>query len=127
MKRRVGEGQFANVYEAADRQSAGIRGRRVAVKIDKLRDDKGGVRAEGAALRALGPAGVAPQVVDVASARRHAFVAMELLGKNLAEVRKDLLPAAANRCLGALPGGLAVTMQVGLQMLSCIAETHRAG
>lgn len=127
VKRRIGEGQFASVYEAADQQSNGIRGQSVAVKIDKLLNDKGGVKAEGAVLRALGPSGVVPQVVDIDSARRHSFVAMEFLGKNLAEIRKDLLPAEANKCLGALPGGLGLTMQVGLQMLSCIAEMHWAG
>eukprot|EP00887_Chlorella_sp_A99_P003946 scaffold11.g3946.t1 len=116
VRRKLGEGRFAEVYEVADSDKDE---ELLALKIDRKAEVKT-VKAEYATLRRLGADGCrhVVRVHDGAKAGGRWFMTMELLGPNLAIARKTSFG-------GRLDLGQAKV--VGAQLLAALEELHRRG
>mmetsp|Transcript_28568 Transcript_28568/g.80539 ORF Transcript_28568/g.80539 Transcript_28568/m.80539 type:complete len:640 (+) Transcript_28568:506-2425(+) len=84
--RKIGEGQFAEVYEVKDLFSK--EDKRFAIKLEKRRE-KTSVRAEAKVLRKLQDCCGICKMLDTGTYREHFYIQMELLGMNLAELRRE--------------------------------------
>lgn len=82
--RKIGEGQFAEVYEVADTFNDG---RRVALKIDRTLEVKT-VRQEQKVLKRLQACPTVVRLLEQGTHENRGFVVMELLGMNVADARK---------------------------------------
>jgi len=82
--RKIGEGQFAEVYEVADTFEEG---RRVALKMDRTLEVKT-VRQEQRVLKRLQACPCVVRLLEQGSHEERGFIVMELLGQNVADKRK---------------------------------------
>ena len=93
----------------------------VAVKVAKPGAREGSLVArEAKVLRSLGTTGCVPKVFHVDRAKGQQYIAMELCGKNLAE----LISAPGQQAGGF---GEALALELGQHMLYCVAAVHFRG
>jgi len=122
--RKIGEGQFAEVYEVRDLfgEQAGKADKRLAIKIEKKKE-KATVRAESKMLKRLQGCTAICKLVDTGTHREHFYMVMELLGLNLAELRRE-------KGSGFAPDGRGpreLMRAVGMSLLEPLEAMHRAG
>ncbi|PNH10000.1 putative serine/threonine-protein kinase [Tetrabaena socialis] len=117
--KKLGEGQFAEVYEVKDTQDAE---KRCALKIERRRDVRS-VKQEFKVLKKIQER--APSMVCTVHAcgtfEDRFFMVMELLGSNVAEARK----AAGGRFDLATVRHLACSMLRGLEQVHATGFVHR--
>ena len=121
----LGDGGSAAVLQCTDSRQPCPRtpGRplHVAVKVAKPGTREGSLVArEAKVLKLLGTTGCVPKVFHVDRAKGQQFIAMELCGKNLAEVQ-----ATPGRRTGGF--GEALALEIGQHMLYCVAAVHFRG
>ena len=122
---RLGDGGSAAVLQCADSRQpcprAPGRPLQVAVKVAKPGAREGSLVArEAKVLRSLGTTGCVPKVFHVDRAKGQQYIAMELCGKNLAE----LISAPGQQAGGF---GEALALELGQHMLYCVAAVHFRG
>ncbi|CAG9462152.1 unnamed protein product [Pedinophyceae sp. YPF-701] len=119
---KIGEGQFAEVYEARDRRQNDAH---VAVKLERP-SASGVVKVEAATLQAL--AGT-PRNAAYRGEGTHAglyYIAMDLYGKNITQARKDnVLPTLQGD--GAPRLAWDVVAPIGRSMLAALRALHDRG
>lgn len=123
----IGQGQFAEVYRAVDERpesgaGAGVGGAvtYVAVKIE--REDKTSSRERRALQDLQGCKGVVAFIADgVTNGKQNPYIVMQLVGDNLADVRRDKLGHLGNR------HSLPTVGWIGARMLDMLEAMHVRG
>lgn len=110
IKKKLGEGSFANIYEAWD----SVLKQNIALKVEK-EAKQNVLKFEYEILKRLQKVDSVPRIYDLIGSNESKFIAMELLGLNVGQYKKDC------KC------SVLQSLDIATQMLDSIEKVHEAG
>ena len=111
---KIGSGGFGEIYEALDLRTSAP----VAIKLESARETKQVLNMEVAVLKKLQGRNHVCKFYGCGRNDRFNYVVMELLGRNLAEMRRSQAKGVFSA---------STTFRLGMQMLKAIQNVHEIG